>query len=326
MGKRVGQNAMTNSASVLGLDMSNTLPLQIGELYVPVAELGSGGSATVYRCKDASGRHVAVKKYHAHYSEGKYRQRLATEAQHLARSTSPHVVRLLDWGKDTDGSPYLVMELADGCLSDLTVYGAVGIPLAAWITYQAASGLRTAAAIHRDLKPENLLIMCGTNGSRDFQMGTTTGARIVVADWELCKPEGVIGPTKTQDIQGTPVYMSPEQCRSLRDTDKRTDIYSLGIILWELCFGSPPFDAQNPFEIIDLQINAEPSWPKGQPPALIRILSLCLAKAPELRYGSFAALQEDLKPLFSSDVHWTYPPDGPPDTSMNGPIQEAREI
>lgn len=300
--------------------MPRALPSNIGNAYVPTAELGEGISAIVYRCADPSGRLVAVKKYLPTHADGRYRQRLVAEAKHLALSKSPHVVRLLDWGKDADGGPYLVMELADGCVCDLAGFGPIGIPLAAWITYQAASGLRASATIHRDLKPENLLIMVAPGGSREFQIGTEQGARVVVADWGLCRPDGVVGPTKTQDILGTPYYMSPEQCRSTRHTDKRTDIYALGIILWELALGYLPFGADDPFDVIDQQMSKEPPWPTGQPPVLIRILSQCLAKDPEQRYSSFSALQAELKTLFTSDPTWAYAPDGPPDPPVIGPL------
>lgn len=327
----VGKWLMTRGvfflAEALDSGMRRVLPPKIGNSYVPAAELGEGISAVVYRCTDANGRAVAVKKYLPTYSDGQYRQRLAAEARHLAQSQSPHVVRLLDWGKDDDGCPYLVMELADGCVSDLTRFGSIGIPLAAWIVYQAASGLRAAETIHRDLKPENLLVMEGPGGNRDFQIGTEQGARVVVADWGLCRPDGVVGPTKTQDVLGTPYYMAPEQCRSTRGTDKRTDIYALGIILWELALGYLPFGSDDPFEILDQQMSREPPWPKGQPPELMRILSRCLAKDPEQRYSSFAAFQAELKTLFTTDPIWIYPPDGPSDQPVTGPLpQECRDV
>jgi len=306
--------------------MRHEFPPRIGEVYVPTAVLGDGISATVYRCVDATGRAVAVKKYLPTYSEGLYRKRLASEARHMAQATSPHVVRLLDWGKDGDGCPFLVMELADGCVSDLAAFGSIGIPLAAWITYQAASGLRSSATIHRDLKPENLLVMLAPDGSRDFKIGSEDGARVVVADWGLCRPDGIVGPTKTQDIMGTPYYMSPEQCRSILHTDKRTDIYALGIILWELAFGVLPFGSEDPFEVMEQQIKSEPPWPKGQPPSLIRILSQCLAKEPTKRYSSFAALQNDLKTLFTADARWVYTPDGPADHAVSGPLPAERDV
>lgn len=302
------------------------LPPRIGEIYVPTALLGEGISAKVYRCIDGNGRAVAIKKYLPSYAEGHYRKRLAAEAKHMAQATSPHVMRLLDWGKDVDDSPYLVMELADGCVSDLAVFGSIGIPLAAWVTYQAASGLRSSATIHRDLKPENLLMMSAPDGSREFTIGSPQGARVVVADWGLCRPDGVIGPTKTQDIMGTPYYMSPEQCRSILHTDKRTDIYALGVILWELSFGTLPFGSEDPYEVMEQQINSEPPWPKGQPPVLMRILSQCLAKEPTQRYSSFAELQDDLKALFTTDAAWVYPPDGPADHPVAGPLPAGRDV
>lgn len=302
------------------------LPSRIGETYIPTALLGEGISAKVYRCVDGAGRPVAIKKYLPTYSEGQYRMRLAAEAKHMAQATSPHVIRLLDWGKDTDGCPYLVMELADGCVSDLAAFGPIGIPLAAWITFQAASGLRSSATIHRDLKPENLLMMLAPDGSRDFQIGSTKGARVVVADWGLCRPDGVVGPTKTQDIMGTPYYMSPEQCRSIRHTDKRTDIYALGIILWELSFGTLPFGSDDPWEVLEQQVRAEPPWPKGQPPLLIRILTQCLAKEPSQRYSSFAEFQDDVKALFTNDPAWVYPPDGAADQPVVGPLPAGQAV
>jgi len=306
--------------------MLTRLPACIGKHYRPVAELGAGVSATVYRCETKDGHHVAVKKFTPVHKEGTYRKRMAAEVLHLASSASPHVVKLIDWDTDADRCPSVVMELADGCVADLTAFGAVGLPLAAWIVYQAASGLRSSSTIHRDLKPENLLLHNGPGNDPAFHIGETDGARVVVADWGLCRPDGAAALTRTVEVMGTPLYMSPEQCRSTHYTDKRTDLYALGVIFWELALGTVPFQARDPHEMLRMQCDDTPDWPQGQPPGVMRILTRSLVKDPQQRYASFTELQEDLIPLFTMRRDWTYPFDGPPDARITTRLSVPESI
>jgi serine/threonine protein kinase len=305
----------------------NQVPAQaIAGRYQPVEVLGEGYSAIVYRCRAPDGRQVAVKRYTDGYLEPKYRSRLAAEARILASTRHPHVIRMLDWDCDEQGRPFLVMELADSSLRDLTCHGRMPVDLSAWIVYQAASGLRAVDAIHRDIKPENLLIANGPDGHRGFEIGMVSGARVVVADWGLCRATGTVGSTRTVDVIGTPLYMSPEQCRSAKHTDKRTDIYALGVVLWELTQGIFPFDAPTPEGVMRQHVEEEPPWPGQCNEDLVRILRRCLAKDARDRYACFADLQSDLALLFSPGNLWSYPPDGIPDARVTGPVTTLAAI
>nr|MBA3709375.1 serine/threonine protein kinase [Planctomycetota bacterium] len=211
---------------------------------------------------------------------------------------SSNVIKLLDHGNH-DRHPYLVLEFMEGgSLRDLlNSRGKLSTEEAAWVLIQCVRGLRATRTVHRDLKPENLLISKGQNGRNvPLVIGDTRkGAAIKVADFGLAKNRdpGQTNLTNTGQIMGTPLYMSPEQCRNTRDVTILSDVYSLGVILFEMVVGKPPFDADNAYDIMAMHCNDEVTWPRMDP-RIRAVIARCLAKSPKDRYRSLLQLERDL--------------------------------
>src|SRR5215211_1669547 len=249
--------------------------------YEIIDVLGAGAMGDVYRARDTRlDRIVAIKVAKEQFSE-----RFEREARSVAALNNPHVCHLYDVGPD-----YLVMEFVDG-----TALGPVGtadrlLDIAA----QFADGLAAAHAagiVHRDLKPANILV---TRGGRvkilDF--GLATGDRTSASDVTAA----VI--TQAGMTVGTVAYMSPEQARG-RLVDARSDLWALGVILYELATGIRPFDGPSTPLIFDAILNRAPV-PIGErnpavPVEIARIVDRLLDKDPDTRYQSAADLRADLK-------------------------------
>jgi eukaryotic-like serine/threonine-protein kinase len=228
--------------------------------------------------------------------------RFLREAQAAARIKSPHVARVVDVGTLDNGSPYLVMELLDG--SDLGGLvekdGPLPVELAVTLMLQTCEALASAHAsgvIHRDVKPSNLFLTRGPAGEPvvkvlDFGISKVTNLSASSGDLTL-----------TQRSMGSPLYMSPEQMRSARNVDVRTDVWSLGVVLYELLTGAAPFVAETIPELYALVLDADSRPPplgvqrKDLPPGLDDIVQKCLQKGAEGRYPNVAALAADLAPF-----------------------------
>jgi serine/threonine-protein kinase len=228
-------------------------------------------------------------------------KRFLREARAAARLKSEHVATIHDVGRLDGGEPYMVMEYLEG--EDLKTVlerrGRLPVSEAIDLTMQALSGLCEAHAIgivHRDLKPPNLFVSPGSDGL----------PRLKVLDFGVSK---LIGPvdvpdmdmTKTNAMLGSPHYMSPEQMECTRDVDRRTDIWSIGVLLYEMLTGKVPFDAPSITALTVLVVNKEPESPRARRPeisrALERVVLRCLAKRPEDRYATVAELAADLVPF-----------------------------
>jgi serine/threonine-protein kinase len=225
-------------------------------------------------------------------------ERFMREARASARLRSEHVCKVSDVGQLDNGAPYIVMELLDGC--DLQAVIADGpLPIAVAVEYvlQACVAVAEAHAlgiVHRDLKPANLFLTKRLDGT----------PLIKVLDFGISKSPIVnaMQLTQTQSLLGTPAYMSPEQMRSARMVDSRTDIWSLGTVLYELLEGHRPFEAES-FSEMCVKVAVDPPSPMTNAPAdLQEVVLRCLAKTPEHRYASMAELAHDLVP-FSHDPH-----------------------
>lgn len=232
-------------------------------------------------------------------------ERFAREAQAAARIQSEHVARVMDAGSTATGAPFLVMEYLEGCDLDELLQVEGPLPLTDVVDYllQALEALAHAHAVglvHRDIKPANLFLACRPDGGNvikmlDFGISKATTSR----------PEEKV--LTGQAVLGSPVYMSPEQLRNAKDIDARADIWSLGVVAYELLSGKPPFDGDGVGEIFAAILEKDPpplhvqNW--RLPPELSTVIAKCIQRKPEDRWGDAAELAKALKPFGSGA--WT---------------------
>jgi serine/threonine-protein kinase len=227
--------------------------------------------------------------------------RFVREAQSAARIKSPYVARVVDVGTMDNGSPYLVMEFLEGSDLGAIVEKKGPMPLdtalrCALQTCEALAAAHASGVIHRDIKPGNLFLTRGQDGVPALK----------VLDFGISK---VVEPlenadlTQTQRSMGSPFYMSPEQMRSARKVDVRTDIWSLGTVMYEIITGVPPFVAETIPELYALVLDKE-SRPTPMmelrpevPPELNNVVQICLSKDPAGRYANVAEVAAALSLL-----------------------------
>jgi len=227
--------------------------------------------------------------------------RFAREARAAVKIKSEHVARVIDVGELENGAPYMVMEFLDGqdLQARLQTTGALPIETAVEYILQACEAIAEAHAlgiIHRDLKPANLFIIRrrdGTDSTKvlDFGISKTTGMAGSGPDAAM---------TSTQSMMGSPLYMSPEQMMSARNVDTRTDIWALGVILYELVCARAPFVAES-FPQLCIEIAQQPppplrSFRPEAPPEFEAAVLRCLEKDRERRYHSVADMVAALSP------------------------------
>ncbi len=270
--------------------------------YQAISLLGEGGMGAVYLAEHPGiGRRVAVKVLHKNYIQDEnLLTRFLNEARAANAIRHPNIIEILDSGTTPEGTPYLVMELLEGESLGTRIrrIGALSLPVAVEFAYQTASALGAAhkkGIVHRDLKPDNLYII---NDPHEPDR-----ERIKVLDFGIAKlQQGSTTDsvkTRTGTLMGTPIYMSPEQCRGTRTVDHRSDIYSLGIIFFEMLVGQPPFVSEGFGELVNLHLNVAAPAPSSQnpaiPPAIDAIVLKMLSKDPAGRYADMAELQIALK-------------------------------
>jgi serine/threonine-protein kinase len=283
----------------------------IGEVvnnYRVVSLLGAGGMGSVYLAEHpVIGRRAAIKVLRRELAEDLgLVERFVNEARAANAIRHPNIIEIIDVGRLPSGLPYLMMELLEGTslAEAISRSGRLPIDRAADILAQAASALSAAHAkgiVHRDLKPDNLYL-CPDDS-------VPAGERVKVLDFGIAKLRGELGSNsaKTQAgaVMGTPPYMSPEQCRGLSDEiDHRTDIYALGIILYEMLCGAPPFVSAGWGEIVLAHLTQAPPRPRSKnpevPEALEQLILKALAKKADDRFASAAEMRAALLPFSSS--------------------------
>ncbi len=279
-----------------------------------VEKIGRGGMGAVYKAEQPDmNRYVAIKILHSRYlSRSDLVSRFRREARAMSQLSHPNTARVFLYGQLDDGACYFVMEhlVGQNLAQMVRAEGAMAPERAIRIMVQVCGALEEAhqaGIVHRDLKPENVFITT-QGGIRDFPKVLDFGLAKVT---ERQMRPGSMVLTQQGMVFGTPEFMSPEQAHG-KTLDARSDIYSLGIILYELLTGKLPFDAKQPIEYIQLHANATPiplserradvSFPLG----LESVVMKALAKDPAERFASAAefanALEAVLQPRESSEV------------------------
>jgi serine/threonine-protein kinase len=268
--------------------------------------LGRGGMGMVVRARHVQlDEPVAVKLMLPEVAQSPEAvARFTREARAAAKIKSEHVVRVSDVATLEDGSPYMVMEFLEGRDLESLVHERKRLPVDEAIEYflqacEAIAEAHSLGIVHRDLKPANLFL-----GSR------RDGSPIVkVLDFGISKVSSTTGSsdgamTRTSAIMGSPLYMSPEQMTSSRDVDARSDIWALGVILYELLSGAQPFTGETLPQVCAQVLEAKParlgSLVPGLPNGLEAAVHRCLEKQPAMRYGTVAELARALVPYASS--------------------------
>jgi serine/threonine-protein kinase len=261
-----------------------------GDRYEVEARIGVGGMAEVWRGRDrVLNRTVAIKTLLPQFArDGSFVDRFRREAQAAARLNHPGIVSVYDSG-DGD-NPYIVMQYIEGrTLADFLGAGRDLQPMqAAQIAQEIGEALAAAHAhgvIHRDIKPANVMV--------------TRDGKVLVMDFGIARL--IAGPEtapQTSAVMGTASYLSPEQAQG-QPVDARTDIYSLGVVLYEMLTGRPPFTGDSPMAIAYKQVNATPPAPSSVnpdvPPELDAVVMRALSKNPANRYQTAGEFAEDLE-------------------------------
>ena len=273
--------------------------------FVLQRRIGVGGMATVYEAINTQlDKRVAIKilkrEYFAHST---LLQRFEREARHAAKMNHPHMVHVTDYYVD-DGTPFIVMEYLEGCtLSELQHSLDAPLPWRRVVDMcaQVCSALQYAhgqGLLHRDIKPSNVFLLANPGGEGDHVKLLDFG----IAKLVHLEPNDPNPLTSPSQIPGTPEYMAPEQAKG-EDCEARTDLYSLGVMMYRLLTGRLPFYGATPTETLTQHVLRAPTPPSVAvphveiPPALESIVLKTLAKLPEQRWDSARAMREALLSL-----------------------------
>jgi len=272
-----------------------TQGMYIGDRYEVLEKVGTGGMADVYRAMDHTlGRHVAIKVLKEEFSQDvNFVTKFRSEASSAAGLEHPNIVNIYDVGSQSDFH-YIVMELVEGITLKTYIEkkGQLTFKEAASIAIQVGRGIEAAhnkGIIHRDIKPQNIII--------------STEGKVKVTDFGIAK--AVTANTISSDVMGSVHYSSPEQARN-GFVDGKTDIYSLGIVMYEMITGRVPFDGDTTVAVAIQHLQEEMEAPSTYAPeipvSMEKIILKCTQKSPDRRYENMTALLSDLrKSLISPD-------------------------
>ncbi|HEV7505013.1 MAG TPA: protein kinase [Thermoanaerobaculia bacterium] len=290
--RAIGSETLTSPAR---MTLSGIAPgALLGQRFEILSVLGSGGMGIVYKARDRELDDLVALKMLRRELWGDLNQldRLKSEIKLARKITHPNVLRTHDFG-EIDGVPYISMEYVRGVTLRYMLDQTSRLPYSAGLRLakQLCAGLGAAHAVgvlHRDIKPENLILE------------PTGNAKLM--DFGIARPIDRLAPSQTQAgfIVGTPQYLAPEVLQGA-EADARADIYSSGIVLYEIFTGVLPFDGPTAMEVVVQHLRQEPAAPSSRwpeiPPALEIAILKCLKKDPEQRYRSVADLLHDLEAL-----------------------------
>lgn len=301
----------SEAAALLGTVLSGRFKL--------TALLGQGGMGLVYEAEVLPPQppvRVAIKLLRSeHLADAQVRMRFLEEGRACMRLLHPNILRVFEVGEAEDGAPYLVMERLEG--QPLSALARYGHPLAAnravMITQGVLAGLAAAHAqniVHRDLKPENVFVL--------------PGDAIKILDFGIAKVMDAAGGmgnrTRTGMLLGTPSFMSPEQARSARDADHRSDLWSVAVMLYEIITGRQAFEGPTDFARLTLIFTAEPTPPSAVSHTLAPFDAFFRHALQKDRARRFQSAEEMSGALASISVPVSIvPPSGPVEVSPTGP-------
>lgn len=270
---------------------------QLGNRYEILEQLGGGGMAIVYKGRDTFlNRLVTIKMLRPEFSSDQdFTRRFRREAQAVASLSHPNIVSIYDVGQE-EGIQYLVMEYVDG--EDLKTVirrdGKLPVERAVQIARQVLDALEHAHEnniVHRDIKPHNILI--------------TRGGRAKLTDFGIAREATAATVTQTDTIVGSVHYLSPEQARG-EVAGPKSDIYSLGVVLYEMLTGSVPYAGDSPISVAIKHIQEEPEPPSRRNPAVLpaleRVVLRALAKNPDHRFSSAREMARHLEEVLFEDT------------------------
>jgi len=263
----------------------------VGGRYQITGLIASGGMGEVFQAHDkVLDRTVALKVLRAGLgSDPDFVERFRKEATTAGRLSHPNIVQVYDWGRSEDGSAYMAMELVEGqnLREVLAASGRMRPALAARIAAQVCGALeaaRKAGLVHRDIKPENILL--------------TPDGRVKVADFGLSRTMAESKATQAGVLLGTAHYIAPEQVEG-KESDHRSDLYALGVVLYEMLTGTTPFTGDTPLIVAYQRVREDVPLPSaainGIPETLDQIVRKATARDPEQRFGSAAEMGEALR-------------------------------
>lgn len=256
--------------------------------YEIVGHLGQGGMATVYKAyHERLDRFVAIKLMHASFLQDEnFRARFQREARIVAKLEHPAIVPIYDYSEH-ENVPYLVMKFIEGMtLKKRAIKTGLTLEQTRDLLTRVAEGLDYAhrrGILHRDMKPSNILI--------------DTEDQPCIVDFGLARIADIAASSISSDMMlGTPYYISPEQAQGSKDLTNRTDLYSMGVILYEMVTGELPFQADAPYAIVHGHIYSQPRRPTEVnpqlPAAVDAVISRALAKRPEDRFSSAVEMMQ----------------------------------
>jgi serine/threonine protein kinase/WD40 repeat protein len=301
--------------------------------YEILEELGSGGMGIVYKGRHQElGRVVALKVLRSDTGEREAELRLRREAEALAQLQHPHIVQIYEVGV-ADGQPYLALEyVGGGTLADRFRAGLMPARDLAALVRMVALAVHAAheqGLIHRDLKPANILLpespslALGSESATSTRSGVIPEPPVKVTDFGLVKRVDQSDLSRTGEVLGTPSYMAPEQATGKKAIGPATDVYALGVILYEGLVGRPPFQGDTAISLLTQIAGADPIPPsrlrRGVARDLESVVLKCLEKAPGKRYTSAADLAEDLRRFLAGE-----PTRARPVTSIGRVVKLAR--